>query len=321
MIEDEGFRHPAPGCHQRPVVESRRGLQRVSSPPFELVRRPSRAVAAPLRPPAVGVGAGAGAGARRGGAAPRASWEERPDDMLVGSGFRRLAATRYACAVNVVEWALVGGFVGALVVSVVSALVAWREGRHGAAEGRSQRAHDLEVRTLEHEHQLQRTALEDAARLRDARVARLTEDARELARALFDLDRLALLMQWGDSADKAEMKRLELSARTRFESARAGLTLDPDGARLTAMFESLTVEIAKYQSMLQSHRVLVEARAVEQVIDHAAQMEVQNKKVAEGVTAAVGEAAENRAPETPSVETAAFGVPPVPETGLSVSGS
>src|SRR6266700_2710989 len=290
MIEDEGFRHPAPGCHQRPVVESRRGLQRVSSPPFELVRRPSRAVAAPLRPPAVGVGAGAGAGARRGGAAPRASWEERPDDMLVGSGFRRLAATRYACAVNVVEWALVGGFVGALVVSVVSALVAWRERRHGAAEGRSQRAHDLEVRTLEHEHQLQRTALEDAARLRDARVARLTEDARELARA-------------------------------RFESARAGLTLDPDGARLTAMFESLTVEIAKYQSMLQSHRVLVEARAVEQVIDHAAQMEVQNKKVAEGVTAAVGEAAENRAPETPSVETAAFGVPPVPETGLSVSGS
>ncbi len=264
--------------------------------------------------------------------------------MLVGSGFRRLAATRYACAVNVVEWALVGGFVGALVVSVVSALVAWRERRHGAAEGRSQRAHDLEVRTLEHEHQLQRTALEDAARLRDARVARLTEDARELARALFDLDRLALLMQWGDSADKAEMKRLELSARTRFESARAGLTLDPDGARLTAMFESLTVEIAKYQSMLQSHRVLVEARAVEQVIDHAAQMEVQHKKVAEGVTAALGEtrvllgsvavpiepapgaapageAAENRAPETPSVETAAFGVPPVPETGLSVSGS
>jgi hypothetical protein len=187
--------------------------------------------------------------------------------------------SEYACAVNVVDAALIGGFVGALVVSVLGVLVAWRE-----------RGHDLRVRTLEHEHRLRRATLEDAARLRDARVARLTAEAKELARALFDLERLALLMQWGESADKEEMRRLELSARTRFESARAGLTLDPDGARLTAMFESLTIEIARYQSMVQSHRVFVEARAVQQAIDHAAEMEVQRGRVVEGVTAALDDA-------------------------------
>src|SRR6266545_2272748 len=202
---------------------------------------------------------------------------------------RKPCTEGYPCPVNAIEAALVGGFVGAVVVSVVTALVAWGQRLHDAEEGRRLRAHDLEVRMLEHQHQLRRAALDDAARLRDARVARLSEDAKELARALFDLERLALLMQWGESADKAEMQRLEMSARTRFESARAGLTLDADGGRLTATFESLTGAIAKYQSMLQSHRVLVEARAVQQAVDHAAEMEVQRGKVVEGVTAALRE--------------------------------
>lgn len=191
---------------------------------------------------------------------------------------------------NVVEAALVGGLVGALFVSVLGVLLAWRERRHNTEEVRDQRAHDLKLRMLEHDHHLQRAALEDAARLRDARVARLTVEAKELALALYDLERLALLMQWGESADKDEMKRLELSARTRFESARAGLTLDPAGGSLTTMFESLTVEIARYQAMAQSHRVLVEARAVQQAIDHAGEMEVQRARVVEGVTDALGEA-------------------------------
>ena len=99
----------------------------------------------------------------------------------------------YACAVNVVEAALVGGLVGGLLVSVLGALVAWRERHRDAAEARDQRAHDLQMRVLEHEHHLQRAALEDAARLRDLRVARLTEEARELARALFDLEQVVVI--------------------------------------------------------------------------------------------------------------------------------
>ncbi len=179
---------------------------------------------------------------------------------------------------NAIEAALIGGLVGALIVSGLGALLAWRQGQH-----------DLRVRMLEHRHLLHRAALEDAARLRDARYNRLRDDARELAGALFDLERLALLMQWGESADEGEMRRLELSARARFEAARAGLTLDPDGVRLTATFESLTGEIAKYQSMLQSHRVLVEARAVQQAVDHADEMEAQRARVVDGITAALRE--------------------------------
>lgn len=178
-----------------------------------------------------------------------------------------------------IEAALIGGLVGALVVAALGVLAGWR-----------QRTHDLELRRLEHRHQLERAALEDAARLRDARVARLSEDAKELARALFDLERLALVMQWGESADRAEMQRLETSARARFESARAGLTLDPDGGRLAETFTSLTAEIAKYQSMLQSHRVLVEARAVQQAVDHAEELEAQRGRVVEGITRALHDA-------------------------------
>ena len=54
-------------------------------------------------------------------------------------------------------------------------------------------------------------------------------------------------------------------------------------------FQAVTREITQYQSMIQSHRVLVEARAVEQVVEHADQMEVQRTKVVEGITAAVDE--------------------------------
>lgn len=188
------------------------------------------------------------------------------------------------------ESALIGGVVGALIVSAVDIAVDRQRAHRSAGESQKQRAHDLEVLVLEQYHQMQQAALEDAARLRDGRLARLNDDARQLARALFDLERLALLMQWGRSADNAELERLELSAHAHFESARAGLMLDPDGARLTATFESLTREIAQYQSMIQSHRVLVEARAVEQVVEHADQLEVQRAKVVDGIKDAVGEA-------------------------------
>jgi hypothetical protein len=191
--------------------------------------------------------------------------------------------------VNPVEAALIGGFLGALLASGLNVLLAWGQRKQAASESRLQRAHDLEMGTLAHRHQLRRAVLEDAARLRDARLARLREDAKELTRALFDLERLALLMQWGESADKEEMKRVELVARARFESARAGLTLDPDGGRLTTAFASLTREIEQYQSMLQSHRVLIEARVVQQVIEHADQMEAQRRKVVDGITAALQE--------------------------------
>jgi Flp pilus assembly pilin Flp len=196
---------------------------------------------------------------------------------------------RYASGVDAIEAALIGGFVGAVIVSAIQVLLAWRQARHNASESQKQRAHELELRILEQHQHAEQLALEDAARLRDARFVRLNEDAKELARALFDLERLALLMQWGQSADRAEMDRVELSARARFESARAGLTLDPDGVRLTALFESLTRDIAQYQSMSHSHRVLVDARAVEQVVEHTEQMEMQRAKVIEGITVAIRE--------------------------------
>jgi hypothetical protein len=191
--------------------------------------------------------------------------------------------------VNGLEAALIGGFVGALIVSAIEFVLDWHRAHRNADESQKQRAHELEVLVLEQYHQMQQAAIQDVIRLRDARVARLNDDARELARALFDLERLALVMQWGRTADGAELERLEMSAHAHFESARAGLTLDPEGARLTATFESLTREIAQYQSMAQSHRVLVEARAVEQVVEHADQLQVQRAKVVEGIKAAVSE--------------------------------
>ncbi len=234
---------------------------------------------------------------------------------------------------NVIEAALIGGFVGAVIVSAIGILVDWRRVRNQSEERQRERAHSLEVRVLEQRHQLRQAGMEDAARLRDARFARLNQDARELAMALFDLERLARLLQWGQSADRAEMDRLEMSAHARFESARAGLTLDPDGARLTATFESLTGDIEQYKSMLQSHHVLVEARAVDQVVAHADQMEAQRAKVVEGIMAAVREtqsllesvAVPIEAPESPPVDngmsTNAPAQPRVaPSIELSVSG-
>lgn len=195
----------------------------------------------------------------------------------------------YSSVVGGVEAALIGGFVGAVIMSALTVVLDGQRARRSAAERRRERAHDLAVLAMEQNHQVQQAAIQDAVRLRDARLARLNEDAKELARALFDLERLALLMQWGRPGDDAELERLEMSARTHFESARAGLTLDPDGARLAATFQSITSGIVQYQSMLRSHRVLVEARAVEQVVDHADQLEVQRNKVAAGIMAAIAE--------------------------------
>lgn len=180
-----------------------------------------------------------------------------------------------------------GGFVGGLVISAVAVILDWRRARSAAVEGQRRRTHELQVLSLEQRHQLELAAMNDAARLRDARFARLNEDAKELARALFDLERLALLMQWGRPEDDRELEHLEASARAHFESARAGLTLDPDGGRLTGTFESITREIAQYQSMIRSHRVLVEARAIEQAVDHADQMQAQRDKVVDGINVAL----------------------------------
>lgn len=191
---------------------------------------------------------------------------------------------------NGLEAALAGGFVGAVIMAAIAVVLDWQRARHSASERRGERAHDLAVLNLEHDHRLREAAMHDAVRLRDARLARLNDDAKELARALFDLERLALLMQWARAGDTAELERLEMSARAHFESARAGLTLDPDGARLAATFQSITREIVQYQAMVQSHRVLIEARAVEQAVDHADQLEVQRTKVVEGITAAIAEA-------------------------------
>jgi len=213
-------------------------------------------------------------------------WSQESWDITVGA---QSVPEEYASVVDGLQAALIGGFVGALVISALNLLLDWQRGQRSADEIQKQRAHDLEVLVLEHYHQMQQAATQDSVRLRDSRIARLHDDARELARALFDLERLALLMQWGRSADGAELERLEVSAHAHFESARAGLTLDPAGARLTASFESLTSEIAQYQSMIQSHRVLVEARAVEQVVEHAEQLEAQRAKVVEGIKAAIGE--------------------------------
>lgn len=213
----------------------------------------------------------------------------------------------------------------------IGIVIDWRRGQREAEESQKQRAHDLEVRSLEHQHQVQRAIVEDAARLRDARFARISEDARELARALFDLERVALLLQWAQPSDKAELERLETSARLRFQSARAGLILDADGARLTTTFDSLTREIAQYQSMLQSHRVLVEARALEQVADHLDQMEVQRVKVVASITSALGEIqslleslavpveAPPAAPPSPMVSSERALSPVAPSTELAAS--
>jgi len=195
----------------------------------------------------------------------------------------------YASVVSGIEAALVGGLVAAIIMSALAVILDSQRARRTADERQRERAHDLATLALEHSHQLRQAVIQDAARLRDARLARLNEDAKELARALFDLERLALLMQWGRPGDNVEMERLEMSARGHLESARAGLTLDPDGARLAATFQSITGEIAQYQSLMQSHRVLVEARAVEQVVEHADQLEKQRAKVVEGIMAAVTE--------------------------------
>lgn len=45
----------------------------------------------------------------------------------------------------------------------------------------------------------------------------------------------------------------------------------------------------QYQSMIQSHGVLVQVHAVEQVVELADQMEVQRTRVVESITAAVAE--------------------------------
>ena len=213
---------------------------------------------------------------------------------------------------NAIEAVLIGGFVGAVVMAAIGVVLDWRRGEREAEESQKQRAHDLEVRRLEHQHQVERAIVEDAARLRDARFARLSEDARELAKALFDLERLALLLQWAQPSDKAELERLETSARIRFQSARAGLILDADGARLTTTFESLTREIAEYQSMLQSHRVLVEARVVQHVVEHADQLEAQRRKVIDDITAAIQETQALLASVSVPVEAPAMEAGPTP---------
>jgi len=114
-------------------------------------------------------------------------------------------------------------------------------------------------------------------------MARLREDGRELTMALFDLQRAMLLLQWGREHKKSERESLEETAWRRYERARAGLALDPDGQKLAKAFMGLSDGIAKYESMLESQRALVEARVGQEAIDHAAKVEEQRKFVLDGI--------------------------------------
>jgi len=166
--------------------------------------------------------------------------------------------------------------IGAIVAGVVQSFASMWIARHQQAAERAERAaaraHELELRRWE-----------DEQRLRETRMARLREDGRELTMALFDLQRAMLLLQWGREHKKSERESLEETAWRRYERARAGLALDPDGQKLAKAFMGLSDGIAKYESMLESQRALVEARVGQEAIDHAAKVEEQRKLVLDGI--------------------------------------
>jgi len=166
--------------------------------------------------------------------------------------------------------------IGAIVAGVVQSFASMWIARHQQAAERAERAaaraHELELRRWE-----------DEQRLRETRMARLREDGRELTMALFDLQRAMLLLQWGRDHKKSERESLEETAWRRYERARAGLALDPDGQKLAKAFMGMSDGIAKYESMLESQRALVEARVGQEAIDHAAKVEEQRKLVLDGI--------------------------------------
>jgi len=166
--------------------------------------------------------------------------------------------------------------IGAIVAGVVQSFASMWIARHQQAAERAERAaaraHELELRRWE-----------DEQRLREARMARLREDGRELTMALFDLQRVMLLLQWGRDHAKSERESLEETAWRRYERARAGLAMDPDGQKLAQAFMGLSDGIARYESMLESQRALVEARVGQEAIDHAAKIEEQRKLVLDGI--------------------------------------
>jgi len=166
--------------------------------------------------------------------------------------------------------------IGAIVAGVVQSFASMWIARHQQAAERAERAaaraHELELRRWE-----------DEQRLRETRMARLREDGRELTMALFDLQRAMLLLQWGRDHKKSERESLEETAWRRYERARAGLALDPDGQTLAKAFMGMSDGIAKYESMLESQRALVEARVGQEAIDHAAKVEEQRKLVLDGI--------------------------------------
>lgn len=166
--------------------------------------------------------------------------------------------------------------IGAIVAGVIQSFASMWITRHQQAAERLQRAADRA-----HELELRRWEVEQ--RLREARTALLREDGRELTMALFDLQRAMLLLQWGRDHNKSERESLEKTAWSRYERARAGLALDPDGQKLAKAFVGLSDGIARYESMLESQRALVEARVGQEAIDHAAKVEEQRKIVLDGI--------------------------------------
>jgi hypothetical protein len=166
--------------------------------------------------------------------------------------------------------------IGAIVAGTIQSFASMWITRHQQAAERVERA---EARA----HELELRRWEDEQRLREARMAHLREDGRELTMALFDLQRAMLLLQWGRDHKKTERESLEETAWHRYERARAGLALDPDGQKLAKAFVGVSDGIAQYESMLESQRALVEARVGQEAIDHAAKVEEQRKIVLDGI--------------------------------------
>jgi hypothetical protein len=172
----------------------------------------------------------------------------------------------------------IGAIVASVIQSIASVWIARQQHRLERLERAAARVHELDLRRWEDERQL-----------RDGRLDRLRKDGRELTMALFDLQRAMLLLQWGRDHRKSERESLEETAWRRYERARAGLALDPDGQRLEKAFVRLSDGIAQYEAMLESQRALVEARVGQEAIDHAGKVEAQRKLVMDGIDKTIRE--------------------------------
>lgn len=175
-------------------------------------------------------------------------------------------------------------------VAVLGQVILLLNGRWERDQDRTLREKELaqavELRRLDHQHELTIKEEEDRRQLRDRRVTELRAGLTEMVEAFISLADLQHELYIYRDSRPEQIAEAEGSAKQHFNRARPRLALDAAGREVARSFREALLEVRQFRTMVDGQQTLLDAHA-DGAISHGEKLEAQRGKITDLLNAAV----------------------------------